>query len=106
MADLSVISAERSGRNIVSYRLSDGQVLTGDALKDLLMSGEKIDGATVQYTEKGAWVRLRRSIPVTKCSLAVSARSRVARKREKEKELLRAGLAEELSELILARDSA
>lgn len=91
--------AEKSGRNITSYTLSDGEVLSADEMKDALLAGEEIGNVRLQRAGGKVWVRLRPTVPVTVATLVTTARSRAARKREALQEQLKQGFAEELSEL-------
>ena len=95
----TVVRAERSGRNIASYTLSTGEVLSVDELKDLLLAGEEVGNVRLQRTGGKVWVRLRATVPVTVSTLVATARNRAVRRRELMHEQMQRGFEEELSEL-------
>lgn len=97
-----VVRAEKSGRNIVSYTLSDGSVLSADEMRDTLLAGEIIGKVRVQQAGNKVWVRLRPTVPITVSDLVSTARTRTARKRQALQEQMAKGFAEELSELLRA----
>lgn len=103
MADVSkkaVVRAEKCGRNVVSYTLEDGTILSADEMKDLLLAGESIEGVRLQKSQGKVWVRLHPLIPVTSGALVVTARNRALQKRQNDRDLLAKGIAEEVAELI------
>ena len=97
---LLVIYAEKSGRNIISYTLSDGSSVTVDELRDRLLAGEEIGGVRLQSSNGKTWLRLHKSVPVRNAALALAARTRVLKKKSLEKEQVRLGFEEELAELM------
>ena len=103
MADVCkriVERAEKSGRNITSYILSNGETLSPDEMKDALLAGEEIENVRLQKSAGKVWVRLRPTVPVINSTLVSTARSRAARRREVQQEQLASGLDEELEELL------
>lgn len=99
MSKRIVERAEKSGRNIISYTLTNGDTLTVDEMKDALLSGEEIGNVRLQKSGGKVWVRLRPTVPVINSTLVATARGRAARRREVLQEQLRQGFAEELAEL-------